>query len=115
MMAVASAVVTIFIRSPARTSTLSAWPGGLGPDGRHARQPEPIRHLGGDVGAPLELLAAHDAELEGVEGPDAGVRQGALVGIGEELEDVLEDAPGEVDLRESDTGDVDLSGHDAPI
>ena len=62
-------------------------------------------------GAVLELLAVHDADLEGIEGAHRGVLQSSAVGLGEEVEDGGEDAAGEVDLRQADAGDVDLLGH----
>ena len=48
---------------------------------------EPVCQLGGNVGPVLELLAVHDADLEGVEAADRGVFQGLLIGPVEEVED----------------------------
>ncbi len=88
--------------------------GGLAAHRRDAGQAQPVGDLGGDVGAVLELLAVHDADLDGVEGAHRGVLQGTVVGFREEIEHAGEDAAGEVDLGETDRGDVYLPGHRRP-
>ena len=85
----------------------------LGAHRRDAGEPQAVGDLRRDVGAVLELLAVHDADLESVEAADRGVRERLAVGVGEEIEDGREDAPGEVDLGEANRCEVDLLGHRA--
>ena len=84
---------------------------GLGADRGNAGEAETIGDLRGQIRAILELLAVHDADLDGFEGADRGVLEGAVVGFGEEIEDGGEDAAGEVHLGETDRCDVDLPRH----
>ncbi len=84
---------------------------GLGADRGNAGEAETIGDLRGEIGAILELLAVHDADLHRFEGADRRVLERAVVGFGEEIEDGGEDAAGEVHLGETDRRDVDLPRH----
>ncbi len=86
----------------------------FGPDGRDPGQAEPVGYLGRHVGAVLELLAVHDADLERLEAAHGRLFERPLVGFGEQVEDRGEDPPRQVDLGQADCGDVHVAGHGGP-